>query len=141
MSNNVIPIEKPEVQEIDRLAYEWSKAKRKEAEARERRADIEERIAAIIGVKEEGTVTLNTDWYKITTNGGFNRSVDRKVLDNIERDIPPQYLGMVFDYKPSLRLKEFRTLKKTDPEIHRLVSKCITAKPKKTAISVKKLEQ
>ena len=46
--------------ELEQLAKHWRELKQQQAIARETQLDVEERIKALVGVKEEGSISATT---------------------------------------------------------------------------------
>lgn len=121
------------------LYEQWLSAKAEEDAARQRRIDLESDIVSEHGCKEEGSATHHADGYKITITGKMNRTLDRGAWESIAPTIP-EHLRPV-EYKPSLDVKGLRYLQQNEPELYRIASEAITAKPGKAAVKIEKEEQ
>jgi hypothetical protein len=110
----------------------WVKAQ--EAQARADRIKVEEQIAAIVGHKDEGTVTTVTDGYKISVTTKLNRKLDIEAYENLE---VPDFARFV-TYKPEIDLKRLRAVEMIDPA---LVARCVTTSPAKKTIKVEEVTQ
>jgi hypothetical protein len=123
------------ITELDMLGQHWREAKAAEDAARAERIRIEDQIIESVGVKEEGTLSRKTDWFKLSTTGKLTRSLDEKAFlalrDRIED--PP------VNYKVTLDLKRLRDLETTNPDAYRLMLSCIETKPAKAAVRVELL--
>lgn len=121
--------------ELHELAEEWRKAKRAESQAKKRRVEIEARIIALTGCKEEGSTTHDAEGLKITITGKLTRSLDQAAWEQIAPSIPEAMRPVV--YKPALDLKGLRYLENNEPEIYRQIAPALTIKPAKPAVSIK----
>lgn len=121
------------------LYEHWIKAKADEDAARQRRIALEEDIVAEHGCKDEGTATHHADGYKITITGKVNRTLDRAAWESVQGSIPENLRPV--EYKPSLEVKGLRYLQQNEPDLYRIASEAITAKPGKAAVKVEKEEE
>lgn len=120
---------------LNQLANAWKKAKLVEAGAIKARIDIENKIIAITGAKEEGSKTHPAGELKITVTGKINRSLDVVAWDAIAPKVPEQLRPV--KYKPEIDIKGLRYLESNEPKIYKLVAQAIVAKPGKTAVEIK----
>lgn len=120
--------------QINELAELWRQTKAAEDAHRADRIKIEEELAALVNVKEEGASTTKTDLYKITAKGNLNRSVDWKQYDTIRESIPEQLRPVKL--KPELDIPGLRWLESNEPALYRIMVQCITTKPGKTGFAV-----
>lgn len=137
--DTVTPFKQPELT-IDELAYRLKLAKKRENEAKEERLDLEELIIKKVGAETEGAFTVKGDSYQITTTGKLTRTINEKLLPEVQSEIPTPLFERLFRYKPSLNTKELKYIENNEPEYYAIVAKAITTKPAKTAVSFKELE-
>lgn len=123
------------MENLHELAEAWRDAKRAETQANKRRVEIEQRIIAITGCKEEGSTTHDADGLKITVKGKLTRSLDQAAWEQIAPTIPEALRPVT--YKPALDLKGLRYLENNEPEIYRQITPALTIKPAKPAVAVK----
>lgn len=128
--------EEPRPDQLDQLAFQLTQAATEEKAARERRVALEEQIDTIMGHKEEGAFSLETDYYKLTTTGRITRTIDEKVLSAIRDEIPNAIFERLIKWKPSLVLKEMHYIQRNEPDLYEALSQAITAKPAKTSVKV-----
>jgi hypothetical protein len=124
--------------ELEQLACDLHNAKVMEDKAKAVRIQIEERIAALVETPENGSKTVQAGEIKVTVKRGLSYSVDfdglfgagmpQSVMGRVVKDIPATY-----DFDP----KGYEALKNDDPEAFHEVSKYVTTKPKKVAVTLK----
>ena len=123
--------------ELEELASRWQETKERLAKLREYQLDLEERMTALVGVKEEGTTSAKTRNFRVTTTGGLNR-----VLEYHDADYWRRELGEAFDEvltsKLSLKLSGFRN---ADQAVQDKLMAHMVIKPKKVALKVEQLEE
>lgn len=117
---------------LKELAEKWIAAKHAESEWNKRRIEIEERIVALTGKKDEGSQTVNEDVFKIVVTGKLTRKLDLEkwaaVRDEIPRNLWP------IKIKEELDERGVKYLQQNEPEIYAMLP--IEVKPAKTAVSV-----
>lgn len=123
--------------ELDMLGQHWREAKAAEDAARAERIKVEEQIIGVVGVKEEGTVSRKTDWFKLSTTGKLTRSLDDKAFLAIRSQVPDELSPV--DFVPKLNLRKLRDLEYNHPDTYRLVASCLITKPAKPAVRVELL--
>lgn len=141
MSENIIKFEKPALdknEKLDSLIGALESAKAMETAGRDMRIKCEEEIIKIMGCKDEGSFTYKTDQYKVTTLGKLNRSVDWKAYAKIENLFNEG--NQPVKHKLELDTKKLKELEKASPQDYALMTKVITTKPYKPAVSFSKLE-
>ena len=114
---------------LDQLLFQWHEWKQAERKANAARVEVEEQIAALVNVPEEGSAKTETDYYKMTVTGTMRRTVDEAALSALRDQIPDAIRNRVFRYKPSLDLKELRYVQNNEPDIYTTLAQVITAKP------------
>lgn len=133
------------VSELDQLAYDFTNAKVEEAKANEARLEIERKLLKLLEMikllekKDEGTVTVKTDYYKISATFGIDRKVDSEIASSLSREMDEEQYRRLFKWTPGIDLKELRYLEERKPEVYRLAAKAITAKSKKPSLKVEGL--
>jgi len=137
--NTITPLHAVELT-LDELAYRLSRAKQREAEAKEERLDLEELIVSKVGAKKEGSFTAKGDMFSLTTTGKLTRTIDLDKLPEVQEQIPTPLFERLFNYKPSLNTKELKYIEMNEPEYYDIVAKALTTKPAKTAVAFKELE-
>ncbi|UYM14279.1 DUF7173 family protein [Endozoicomonas euniceicola] len=125
---------------LDQLAYKLEEAKKAEAEARQLRVAIEADILQTVGVKEEGSATIKSDWYKVTTTGGITRTLDAKKFEEIKARLPQNVAEKVVRTKPELDVRQFKALKDLSPELYAIMAEAVTSKPRKSSVKIERLE-
>ena len=103
-------------------------AKEYAAEAREEVLRIENEILDLTPEKLEGSQTLPVPGFKLTITSKLTRTLD---YDAYMAIATPE--KSFVDLKPSINLKNLRSVEMVDPA---MVAKCVTTKPAKTAIKV-----
>lgn len=124
---------------LDDLADRLAAAKSAENAARDHRIAIEEQIIAAMGVKDEGSFSLEGSRYKVTTTGKLTRTVDDDTLEAIADQIPVAIWNRLVSYTPKLNLKELRYVEQNEPELFAILAKAITTKPAKPSVAIKEL--
>ncbi|MTI13810.1 DUF7173 family protein [Sansalvadorimonas verongulae] len=125
---------------LDHLAYQLEQAKKVETEARGARIAIEEEILKNVGVKEEGSATVKSDYYKVTTTGGVTRSLDAKKWADVQGRLPEQIAAKVVRLKPELDTRQFKALADLQPELYGIMAEAVTTKPRKASVKIERLE-
>ena len=123
-------------------------AKHEEKLARDKRIEIEEKIAALVDGPEAGQRTVDLgDKLRVTVTRGFNYKADLAAIDKLfsenSHDLP-ETLGQ---YPPPVKTKTTRELdvagyewyRKNVPTLFTDIAKYVTATPKKVAVEVKGL--
>ena len=125
---------------IDQAAMNLADAKRAEDEARAHRVECEEAIIALVGVKQEGSMTHKTDLFKITTTGRLTRSLDHPAWNVIAPTLPADVRDRVVNWKPELSLAALRDIETHNPNVYARLAQAITIKPAKSAVTVDRVE-
>ncbi len=125
--------------QLDELAFKLESAKAEEAKARLNRIAIEDQIIQAVGVKEEGSATLKSDFYKVTTTGGITRTLDSKKWAEIHVQLPAGIANLVVRQKPELDIRQFKALKDLSPEQYAIVAQAVTSKPRKASVRIERL--
>jgi hypothetical protein len=117
---------------IEALSAEWIAAKSAEEAANKARIEIENRIIAALGQKEEGAQTHNIGQYKIEIVGKVNRKMDFAAWDII-KDKFPENLRPI-KVKEELDEKGVKYLQQNEPQLYAILP--LEIKPAKTAVKV-----
>lgn len=125
--------------EINRIAATLIDIKASEDAIKQHRIKLEEELTALVAVKEEGSATTKTDLYKITTTQRLTRKVDWELFRKVSHAIPENLRPVKM--KPELDLVGLRYLETNEPDIYRLMVKCITTTPAKVGVAVDRLAE
>lgn len=120
---------------IDIAAHAFSEAKKAENAAREARIAAEEHLISIVGLKEEGTTTVKTEWFKVQTTGKLTRALAQ------DADIPSDIWRMISRVKSELDVAALKKLATTNPDAYREAVKHIITKPAKPSAKVELIQQ
>lgn len=118
---------------LEQLCADWLAAKADEAAANKRRLDIESKIVAITGKRDEGSSTHEAPGFKLSVTGKVSRKMDWAKWDQIKPQIPQELQPVKM--KPELDETGVRWLKQHRPDLYDLLP--IEVKPAKTAVEVK----
>ncbi|UYM16222.1 DUF7173 family protein [Endozoicomonas euniceicola] len=125
---------------LDQLAYQLEIAKENELSAKNHRIAIEEEICLLAGVKPEGSLSVNGEYYKVTTVAGFTRSLDTNKWLKVKDRVPAHIANKIIRQKMELDTKQLKNLQDLDPAHYNIVAEAITTKPKKTSVRFQRLE-
>lgn len=120
---------------LEQLVPMFIEAKRAEDAAKKARVEIEERILAVAPAREEGSVTLETGGYKVTTTGGLSYSIDdMDAFRNITKDWDANLVPL----KTKTEADEvgFKYLRRERADLWSMLAKVVTVKPRKTSVKV-----
>jgi hypothetical protein len=120
---------------LEDLAKQWKCAKAKEVKANASRIAIEEQIAAMTGVKTEGSETHEAGAYKVTVTGKLTYSAQWDKLDAILPTIPLALQPV--KVTRALDATGLKFLKLNEPDLYQRLADGFSAKPAKTSIEVK----
>lgn len=120
---------------IDIAAYALQQAKQSEDEAREARIAAEQHLIDLVGLKEEGTTTVKTDFYKVSTTGKLTRAVDPK------SPMSNEVWKMISRVKSELDVKALKALATSNPAAYQEACKGLITKPAKASAKVELLQQ
>lgn len=128
---NIVKI-KPLPLTLDDLAEQFQRAKEDEAAAKERRLEVEGQIvAAMTDLKEEGTTTEKTDYFKVSVTTKLTRTLDYPAYLDLESQIPEGIRCVTL--KPEIDLKKLRAMEMVRPGFS---AQFVTTKPSKPTIKV-----
>lgn len=121
-------------QDLKALSTLWLEAKAKETEAASQRIAIEKAIIELVGAKEEGSKSTESDGIKITTTGRLSYKADATELLTLTMawpvDIQPAYLAPKVD---ETRLKKIRAER---PDLWKEIAWAVEVKPQKTGVNI-----
>ena len=123
--------------ELEQLAKHWRELKLKQAELRETQLDIEERIKALVGVKEEGSISATTDSYKVKTTGGLTRKLDTNNYEGLKESLGAEEFDRLIRVKLDVNVRE---LKDSPSPVRDMLYRNMVIHPKKVAIQVEPRE-
>lgn len=124
---------------LDQLAYALEVAKQHEAEARDNRLRAEEALIAAVGLKDEGTQTAKTDWYKVSVTQSLTRSLTPDFAERLDT-LDPAIFCTLIKMKPELSVSELKRLATANPDAYRLVCSAVITKPAKPSVKVERIE-
>lgn len=96
-----------EPSEIDIAAFQYMEAKGVEAAATNARLAAEEHLISLIGLKEEGTTSKKTAYYKVSTTAKLNRTLIADRVPDAATALG-DLIDMVVQWRPSLSLSGLR---------------------------------
>ena len=99
------------------------------------KAALQAQLTALVGVKEEGSTTVRTDRFKLTTTGKLNRTVDTEALTKAWNSLSAEAHEAI-TWKASVNVRNLHNLEKYCPERYRDLSAYITVKPAKASLSI-----
>jgi len=116
--------------ELNKLATDYIKIKKKEKELRKKVIAVENEIISAMGnLKLEGTTTTETNIFKISVTTKITRKLDYDAFLALG---VPEAQSFV-ELKPQLNLTLFRAYSLFEPE---KAASCVTSTPAKTSIKV-----
>ena len=116
------------------LSRAWLEVKSAEDAAKASLIEIEEALAAQLGVKTEGAQTHDIGEFKVTLTGVLNRTLDKEVWESIKDKLPPEIRPVT--YEPKLDVVGVKWLQEHQPKVYTILSQALTVKPGKTAVKV-----
>ena len=124
---------------LDELARALQAAKKQLTLAQAAVLNAESAIVSAVGSEDEGSLTVRSDSFKITTTQPITRTVNKTSLDAIRREFPEDLFEAMFDFKPSLNVRLFKECEHLRPEVYRLACKAVSSKPGKISVRVEPL--
>lgn len=125
---------------LDELAYDYEVAKQGVAYAKTQLDQAEAALLAAVPAELEGSLTTESDFYKVVTTGKLTRTLDEKRLAEVQATVPQGVFERVIRYKPELSLRDLRYLENNEPEYYRVFAEAITTKPAKTSVKVERIQ-
>lgn len=120
---------------LDELAFELEQRKAAEEAARAERIKAENAIIEAVGLKEEGTKTIKTDWYRISTIAKLSRAF----TDHADT-MPLELYNRITKVKQELDPVRLKALATEDPKAYQEVIKHIATKPTKSAVKIERIQ-
>jgi hypothetical protein len=133
------PSQNPNV-ELDTAAWNLLEAKRMEDDARDHRLAMEEQLIRLIGLKEEGTQTVKTQYFKASTTQSLNRSLAHNWQALLATE-DPAITNDLIKYKPEINVTGLKNLATANPDAYRRVLPAILTRPAKPAVKVELLKE
>ena len=138
----------PDLARLEMLSIAWLKVKAKETTANKERIAVEKQLLDLYQFdKPDGSKTFTdlteTASVKVTISNKMNFKLDvdaysgikdSKTNMTVEEMIPPELRPV--SYEPKLSPVGVKWLKENEPEITRMLSRCITEKPAKSGVKV-----
>ena len=125
---------------IRQLVEDLLDAKAAESAARSARVEVEERLLALLPVRDEGSVTEKHDGCKVTVTYPVNRTIDPAALAAVRASVPAALYDQAIEYAPKLNLSGLKSLRNNEPEVYAILAEAITAKPGKPSVKVEVIE-
>lgn len=125
---------------LDIAAYNLEQAKKAEALARDNRLRAECAVIELVGVKEDGTKSAKTAYYKLTTTLAMNRKLKSDFFEILD-DLDAAVFKAVIKTKYELSVGDYKKLAVSNPEAYRKVAEAVIATPAKIAVKVEELKQ
>jgi hypothetical protein len=125
---------------IDQAAYDFFLAKEGEETARAHRIACEAALIHLIGLKEEGTKTEKTSFYKVSTTQPITRTLTADYGTQMD-DLPAEILQAIVKWKPQVDVSELKALASLNPEQYRIACRGIVCKPGKAGVKVEQIIQ
>lgn len=122
--------------DLQSLVKEWMESKATEAQAVQRRREIEDQLKALTNIPEDldGTKTLDVPGYVVKVTGRIDRKVDADLVQEIAAEHGLYaHLSTLFRWKPELNMAAWKA---ADESITRQLSSAITAKPGRPSFAI-----
>ena len=104
-------------------------------QSKERLDELKALLVDRVGVKN-GTLTLITQGYKISTTGKHNRTLDPDEWQAIKSQIPPDHQPVNESLVCKLDNKAAAALENARPDLYAILCRAITTKPSKPTVKV-----
>lgn len=120
---------------LDDYAFALEAANAAEAEARDAREKIENKLAELLGHREQ-KVTFESDDYKTATRSSIRRTVTNLSVMSVADELGQDLLVELFPFGHRLDLTAYFDLKKTDPAKFLIASRAVIATEARPEIKV-----
>lgn len=121
---------------IERLVLDLVDAKAEENKANKRRVEIEEKIIAFLGKREEGSQTHQlANGVKVTITGKLSYKADMSMLVQLASALPENMRPIKIE--PKLDETGCKYLRNNEPEAWAKIAAAITTKEAKASVEVK----
>lgn len=122
----------------DQLATRWLELKKAEKCMQDMRYEVEAMMhyQTINDERLEGTITLETETYKIKET----RKLTTKV-DAVKYEMVKDQLGSISPvrFKPELDVKIYKAIEKANPDLYKICQSFVSVKPAKPSFSVESI--
>lgn len=122
----------------DQLAARWLELKKAEKCMQDMRYEVEAMLhyKNINDERLEGTITLETDQYKIKET----RKLTTKI-DAVKYEMVKDQLGSISPvrFKPELDVKVYKAIEKANPDLYKLCQSFVSVKPAKPSFSIENI--
>lgn len=120
---------------LNELAIELYQAKRSEDEAKKKRIEIEELIAAQVETKDRGQATVDAgEGMKITVKRDLSYDADCALISAIlGPDAPVKTVPAKLEFDATA----YERLRTNAPDLYDSITKYVTTKPKKPSVTIK----
>lgn len=125
---------------IDEAAAMYELAKMQHERTAEALSEAHANLVALMPTKDEGSVTIKGESYKVAITYGVNRTVDAAALEAIKSSVPAALFEQAITYKPALVLPGLRYLQSNEPEAYAALAQAITARPAKPSVKIEAVE-
>lgn len=125
---------------LDQAVFAFWQAKQAEDQARAHRIECENRIIELVGLKDEGTQSVKTAMYKVSTTQSLTRTLVEnygEVLDALD----PEVFNAIIKHKPQLDVTAFKQLAASNPEAYRVACRAVISKQGKPQVKLDIIEQ
>lgn len=123
---------------VESLARDWLEAKEAEAEAQQRRWEIEEQLTAALDAKDEGSITYKFSGYKVTLTQPVSRKVDSASWDQVRHLCPPDMQPVKTKIEPDA--KGMKWLANNEPAIWSKIAPAFESRKGKVGVKVETIE-
>ena len=128
--------------DIDLAAHAYEQAKTAEDQARAARLAAEEHLLDLVGLKgDEGTKSVKTDWYKVSTVAKLTRSIDRNKAGELRPLVDEATFYSVFVPELKLSVSGLKKLATANPDAYRTLLGAVVTKPAKASVKVELIQQ
>ena len=126
----------------DELAWQLESCRTEIANLKALESQLEAKFIELIGQKDEGAKSQKGAYYTATTTARMNRKLDQIQFQALKETgiIPAEALKTLVKVELKLDTRAYKDFHKTNPDVAKLFDRCVTAKPGKTSVSIKKIE-
>lgn len=124
--------------EFEELTRLWVRSKEQEVEAIKKRREIEDKMVALIGIKEslEGVDTTESSGYIIKVTGRITRKVDAKLVQELAAENGlSDHLSYLLKWTPTIDMKAWMN---SSEEITGPLLDAVTSKPSRPSFKITK---
>ena len=127
--------------DLQSLVKEWMESKAAEAQAVQRRREIEDQLKALTNIPEDldGTKTLDVSGYVVKVTGRIDRKVDADLVQEIAAEHGlDAHLSTLFRWKPEISVSAWKA---AHPDITNILATAITAEPGRPSYKIEMKEE